>query len=382
MAGGDEDNSPDDAHDDDELANKLARLTAEQHALYRNQVDNNFDLNGKVSRQYQHKLASSLLKNLTPGQLSIELKEHNRQEYQYHYWRDQPAADKHAIQAAPPVQEPATPERAGAEQIPAPQPAPGNPLEGKLPSGPPRDYSELQRTHEQVAAQLKQAGVQPAGAQPPVPSAEPATAMLSKDQLITMLEHFPEMRREANLPTMQSEINERAALAHMQDADRTKLEQAHGPQPDRQQQDERNLLDHQHLSEQAGVQGKWIALHLKAQNSPDAAQYGHDSRLAFQTARLTQEQRQNLRAGSDRVQDVVRDGEEAHHQQQANAQEAARTGGVLSSEQRANASPETRQTMERHERAAAREVGMGSKDQTAQQGNANTGKSPSGGRSR
>ena len=38
MAGGDEDNSPDDAHDDDELANKLARLTAEQHALYRNQV--------------------------------------------------------------------------------------------------------------------------------------------------------------------------------------------------------------------------------------------------------------------------------------------------------------------------------------------------------
>ena len=33
MAGGDEDNSPDDAHDDDELANKLARLTEEQHAL-------------------------------------------------------------------------------------------------------------------------------------------------------------------------------------------------------------------------------------------------------------------------------------------------------------------------------------------------------------
>ena len=87
-------------------------------------------------------------------------------------------------------------------------------------------------------------------------------------------------------------------------------------------------------------------------------------------------------AGSDRVQDVVRDGEEAHHQQQANAQETARTGGVLTSEQRANASPETRQTMERQERAAAREVGMGSKDQKAQQGNANTGKSPSGGRSR
>ena len=100
--------------------------------------------------------------------------------------------------------------------------------------------------------------------------------MLSKDQLITMIEHFPEIRREANILTTRSEINERAALAHMQDADRIKLEQAHGPQPDRQQQDERNLLDHQHLAEQAGVQAKWIALHLKAQNSPDAAQYGQD----------------------------------------------------------------------------------------------------------
>ena len=93
--------------------------------------------------------------------------------------------------------------------------------------------------------------------------------MLSKERLVIMLEHFPEMRREANLPTTQSEMNERAALAHMQDADRTKLEQAHGSQPDRQQQDERNLLDHQHLAERQGVQAKWIALHLKAQNSPD-----------------------------------------------------------------------------------------------------------------
>ena len=198
-----------------------------------------------------------------------------------------------------------------------------------------------------------------------------------------MLEHFPEMRREANLPTTQSEINERAALAHMQDADRTKLEQAHGPQPDRQQQDERNLLDHQHLAEQAGVQAKWIALHLKAQNSPDAAQYGADSRLRLSDRASSPMNNGKISgAGSNRTQDAVRDGEAAHHQQQANAQEAARTGGVLTSEQRANASPETRQTMERQERAAAREVGVGSKDQKAQQGNANTGKSPSGGRSR
>ena len=70
IAGGDEDNSPNDAHDDDELANKLARLTSEQQALYRNQVENNLDQNGKVSRQYQHKLADSLLKDLPPSKLA------------------------------------------------------------------------------------------------------------------------------------------------------------------------------------------------------------------------------------------------------------------------------------------------------------------------
>ncbi len=375
MAGGDEDNSPNDAHDDDELANKLARLTEEQHALYRNQVDNSLEQNGNVSRRYQHKLADSLLKDLPPSELSRELGELNRQEFQYTYWRDQPAAAKHTIQTAPPVQEPATPERAGAEQIPPPRPALNNPLEGKLPSGPPRDYSKLQLAHEEVAAQLKQANAQP--------SAEPATAMLSKDQLITMLEHFPEIRREANLPTTQSEIHERAALSHVQDADRIKLEQAHGAQPDLQQQHERNLLDHQHLAEQVGVQAKWIAQHLKAQDPAEAGKYNADSRRALRTSHNIYEQRQHPGAARNRTQETARGIEPDEHQKQADPQQRVQEGKELTSEQRANPSPEARQRIEREERtAAAREVGAKGKDQNAQQGNARTGKSPSGGRSR
>jgi hypothetical protein len=199
--------------------------------------------------------------------------------------------------------------------------------------------------------------------------------MLSKEHLSIMLEHFPEIRRETNLPTTQAEMNERAELARAQDAVRLKLEQAHGPQPNLQQHHERDLLDHQHLAEQAGVQAKWIARYLKAQNSPDADRYNNDARRAFHTARLTHEERQNPGAGIDRSQDAAR-ASQADHQ-------AVREGKELTSEQRANPSPEARQRIEREERAAAsREVGAKGKDQNTQPGNARTGKSPSGGRSR
>ena len=65
MAGGDEDNSPDDARDDDELANKLARLTEEQRTRYQTEVQNNIDRNAEASRDYRLSLASTLLKNFS-----------------------------------------------------------------------------------------------------------------------------------------------------------------------------------------------------------------------------------------------------------------------------------------------------------------------------
>lgn len=63
MTGGDEDNSPDDARDDDELASKLARLTEEQRTRYQTEVQNNIDRNAEASRDYRLSLANTLLKN-------------------------------------------------------------------------------------------------------------------------------------------------------------------------------------------------------------------------------------------------------------------------------------------------------------------------------
>ncbi len=132
---------------------------------------------------------------------------------------------------------------------------------------------------------------------------KPETAMLSKESLAIMLEHFPEIRREAGIPTTQSEIDERAALARMQDSDRQKLEQAHAqtpsPQADKQHA-ERDLLDHQHLAEQVGVQAKWIAQHLNSRSPAEAGKYKAGSRRALHTAHFIYEQRQHSGAAKDR----------------------------------------------------------------------------------
>ncbi|MGO9986825.1 MAG: hypothetical protein ACLPIX_21765 [Rhodomicrobium sp.] len=383
MAGQDEDRSPD-TNDDDELARKLARLTEEQQARYQTEVQNTVDRNVEASREYHLKLADTLLKDLPEREKTLEIRDLNRSQdqiaYQRDHERDQP--DRPELRKAA-LQEPPAPERKDTRPSSIAQPHPGNSLDGKTPSRPPRDYGELQRTHQQVAGLLKQGERPPENVKAPGQSAQPEPAMLSKESLVLMLEHFPEIRREANLPTTQSEINERAALSRAQDADRLKLEQTHGAQPNLQQQHERNLLDYQHLAEQAGVQAKWIAQHLKAQASPEADQYKSDSRRAFHTARVTHEQRQNPGAGIGRSQATARGIGPDQQQQQAEAQEPAREGKELTSEQRANPSPEARNRIEREERsAAARELGARGKDQNAEPGNTNIGKSPSGGRSR
>ncbi len=378
MADEDEDRAPN-TPDDDELASKLARLTEEQQARYQREVQNTIDRNVEASEEYRLKLADTLLKDMPDREKNLEIRDLNSRQDQIAYWRDH-ARDQQdrPAQTKSPLQEPPAPERDDARESGAVQPGPGNSLEGKTPSAPPRDYAELQREHEQAAERSKQGE-----RQPPAQSAEPATAMLSKERLVIMLEHFPEIRRESNLPTTQAEMNERAELSRAQDADRLKLEQAHGPQPNLQQHHERDLLDHQHLAEQAGVQAKWIARYLKAQNSPDADRYNNDARRAFHTARQTHEQRQNPGVDANRSRQTARGIEPDQPQKQADPGQPVREGKELTSEQRANPSPEARQIIEREERAtAAREVGAKGKDQNAQPGNARTGKGPTGGRSR
>ncbi len=82
MTGGDEDNSPDDARDDDELASKLARLTEEQRTRYQTEVQNNIDRNAEASRDYRLSLASTLLKGFPAREESLEISELNRRQDQ------------------------------------------------------------------------------------------------------------------------------------------------------------------------------------------------------------------------------------------------------------------------------------------------------------
>jgi hypothetical protein len=368
MAGPDDNNPPNDTHNDDHLAEKLSRLSADQLALYRNHVEINHELNGRVSRVYELKLADALLKNLPANQLSHEVKELNRQESQYTYWRAQPDRAKPAKEAP----------GSGRTSIVSDQNAPrhmqqveldrADPLKGKVPHAPLHDYSTLQATHEQLATSRKTDQLQPAAVKTHDPTSTPAAPLMSKDALSLMLEHFPEIRREANLPVTRAEIDERANLSRAQDADRQKLDQEHGTQPNQRQHTERNLLDHQHLAEQVGVQAKYIARQLKANGSPEAAHYDADARRAFHTARGIHEQRQKLDPEIDRSGDAKR-GAEGQQAQRQNA------------ERQPNRSPEARYASEGKTRSdAGRETTGGSKDQTAQKGNSNPGKSPSGGR--
>lgn len=114
-----------------------------------------------------------------------------------------------------------------------------------------------------------------------------------------------------------------------------------------------------------------------------AESYEREARSAFDTARRVHEQRQNLGPGTDRVRDATRVARQDEQQKQVAAQEAARGGTALTSEQRANASPDVKQTLDRTERAeAVRATSIEGKFQSGPQGVTKPGNARSGGRGR
>lgn len=372
MAGEDED-GPSGAENDGELAKKLGRLTEEQRERYDRQVQNP---DRTVSRDYRLRLATTLLKNLPAHEEGREIGELNRQQAQI-AWREE---HDRRTQTKSPGQETRTQDAAPPSSTPQPKPA--NTLDGKTPNAPPRDYSVLERSHEEAGLHLRQA--QTGGSDPVQRDAQ--TAVLSKEQLVTMIEHFPDIRREADLKTSPSEIRERADLARSQDAERMKFDQTHGDAANRTQQQhkERDLLDYQHLAQQAGVQSKWIARQLEARGSPDAAAYKTDAFSAMHTARAIQNQRQNQHAGASRSREIGRAAQNDQPQHLAAAQDAARTGRELTSDQRANLPADARSSIESKERAASARDGTGAKADKHQQSpvRPGPGNSKGGGRSR
>ena len=139
MTGGDEDNSPDDARDDDELASKLARLTEEQRTRYQTEVQNNIDRNAEADRDYRLSLASTLLKNFPAREEGLEIGQLNRRQDQAAYQRDHPRAEPNRPGSSPPpIQEPPRLDRDSAPSPASSQPQPANSLDNKTPHGPPR----------------------------------------------------------------------------------------------------------------------------------------------------------------------------------------------------------------------------------------------------
>jgi hypothetical protein len=212
---------------------------------------------------------------------------------------------------------------------------------------------------------------------------ESATALLSKEHLQSLAERYAEVREAGKVEPTPSERRERSDLAALHTASREKLDRDHGSAPNEQQRQERALLDHQQLAESVGLEARLTGQHLRRQGTPGAESFEREARSAHHTARSVHGQRQNLGIGTDRNRDAARVVQQQEQQKQSAEQEATRGGTTLTSEQRANASPDAKQTLDRKERAeASRGTGPEGKDHSAQPGLAKSGNTRTGGRSR
>lgn len=348
-------NQPDNPHHNDELAKKLEQLTEERRAAHRSRVNSMIGQRGSVSDEYRLKLANTLLKNMSAREESREISDLNREEQKIDRHAEPKRVRNTDHQPAPAPTIVRAQGGAGNEAI-RPGHQPDHASQVRPPSAPPRDYAELKDTHARLANPADNARTQP-GTDPLKQPAEITPPILSKQQLVVMIEHFPDIRREAQIVVTQGEVNARAEVSRAQEHDRQRLERKHAAQPHPHQLQEHDLLNHQHLAERVAIEAKWIALHLKAQRSPDAAHYLKDSKDAHYTARVVHAQRHQFGSASHHSPHVTRVAQPAQDQTQAQLQQAVQAGTDLTSDQKANASPNLRQVIARKDMSRAmREV--------------------------
>jgi hypothetical protein len=357
----DDNDDPDKAHNED-LAEKLGCLPDSRQAQYRAHVDNASENYGDPSKQFRLKLANTLLKNLPVHEESREIHDLNRQEAQRAHLRDQRREYEQPTENTP-----GTPQRNPGNQI--------EPIQAEHKISP-RDHAPQRLDHRQSQSQRT-----------PSPSSAKADAgterILSPHELTLMIEHFPDIRREAHILVTRAEIRESTELGRVHNLDQQELEQKQAVQLQPWHRKERDLLDHQQLAERAALQAKWIAADLKAQGLPDAKSYTNDSRSAYHTARVMYQERQNLRSGMQ----IAREPEQAARSQEQQKQseiQAAAIGAIeLTSEQKANLGPNLKQAIERKERISAkREVTRDDRSQKSPRSPSRPDNSRGGGRSR
>jgi len=238
----------------------------------------------------------------------------------------------------------------------------------------PRDYADLGRTHEQVAAKQN---ATPRG------SGDDIGKPLSAEQLQTMAERYTELRKTSKLEPTVADKREHERLGQLQAADRERLDREHGPSPTVEQKQQRQLLDRQHLAEQVGTEARSIAQGLRRSGAGGAESFEQESRRAHQTARSLHAERQNLRGNPDRGQEAERVTQQQEQQKQKDAQEATLGSKPLTSEQRASAAPEVKLALDRKERdAATKKTGAEHDFRGAQKEVAKPGNTRPGGRGR
>jgi hypothetical protein len=342
MPGRERDGAPHPPPGYDELEEKISRLTEDQRNLYNAQIHISVERNGEASREYRTDLAGTLLKNFPPHIEAQQVRDLNRREdARIHQSQDLAAPEPQRPEFSPRrIEVPAPGLPGGIQGWRAPagshrpaantENASSDPMQGVEPHAPPRDYSQLNLAHEQIARQLR------AGPNARQPQAS-APELLSVQELHSMSQRFAEVRRDVNIVPDRGEMLQKADLARAHEIDRQltaqKFEQSPG---DPKHEQARSLMQHQHLAERVGVEAKWIARHLKAAGLPDADKFQKDATRAFATAHARSAGRENLRPGADRD-DQQRSGAEAFEaQKQYSEREAAQGGRTQSAESRGN----------------------------------------------
>jgi hypothetical protein len=365
------------------LTKRLALLSNEQRQQYQNHVNNATEAHAcEVSLEFRLGLTKTYLQGLPPRVEAIQISDYIKDEsarVDRHNDRVRqeiiraklagidPAARDH------PTHDQSAAKRPAQNQPAHDQPSPErvDPMQGMRPRVAQRDYSELKKTHEQVAQRL-------------AAEVESPTASLSKEQLEDMSKRFAEVREAHKLERSRAELREIADLSRMQTKARENLDNVHGPEPDPQQKQQRELLDHQHLAERVGVEGRWLGQDLRRKKLPGAERCEHESRHAHHAGREFHEQRQKLEA--DPVRALARTIQKQDQQQQADLQQVAlRSGRTVTDGRRDNDPENSKKGVDRQERAGHARDGKGKGNdpkQISHKGPTRPGNARGGGRSR
>ena len=157
-----------------------------------------------------------------------------------------------------------------------------------------------------------------------------------------MIEHFPEIRREANLLTTRARSKNAPNSPASKRPTGIKLEQAHGAQPTPCSSMKNAICSIISTSpSRPACKPNGSPGISKRKDSPDAGRYKNDTLRAFQTARHLYDQSQNPRAHSVTRQPRAISAT-TNRKNKATSSKPLHGGKDLSSEQRANLTPEAR----------------------------------------